>query len=145
MTENKELVNQKEIERKITKSHPEISQLLADKQVKKVHERESKGANIYKDENGDISKINFWEKKYWEIELHKNQQKIQEIPPSEKKTQSLEENPKSVESENPIKANQEEEISPQKSEKAIEIPVNLGVENNSDTNDGGENISSSND
>jgi len=56
--ENNQLVKQNKIEKEIAKSHPEISQLLADKQVKKVHERKSKGANIYADKDGDISKIN---------------------------------------------------------------------------------------
>jgi len=78
------------------------------------------------------------------MEFYENQQKTQEILSSEKKTpQSLTEQPKPVEPENPIKVNQGVEISPQKSEKAIEIPVNPGTTDNSDAN-GGENTSDGN-
>jgi hypothetical protein len=56
--ENNQLVKKNEIEKEIAKSHPKISQLLADKEVKKVYEGESKGADVYTNENGEISKIN---------------------------------------------------------------------------------------
>ena len=56
--ENNQLVKQNEIEKEIAKSYPKISQLIANNQVKKVYEGESKGADVYADENGDISKIN---------------------------------------------------------------------------------------
>jgi hypothetical protein len=82
------------------------------------------------------------------MEFYENQQKTQEIPSSEKKTpQSLTEQteqPKPAEPKNPIKVNQGAEVSPQKSEKVAEIPVNPGTTENSNTNGGGENTSSNN-
>lgn len=56
--ENNQLVKQNEIEKEIAKFHPKINQLIENNQVKKVYEGESKGADVYTDENGDISKIN---------------------------------------------------------------------------------------
>lgn len=75
-------------------------------------------------------------------ELNINNKKVEEKTTIYPEIQTLiPENSKPKE----IKANQGAEISPQKSEKAVEIVANPGVENNSDTNGGGENTSGSND
>lgn len=79
------------------------------------------------------------------MEFHKNQQKTQEISSIEKKTpQQLVEQSKPVELENPIKANQGAEISQQKSEKVVEIPVNPGTISNNNTNSNGSTSGSEN-
>jgi hypothetical protein len=91
---NQELVNQKEIEKKIIESRPEISQLLANNPVKKVYEGKSEGIDEYT--NDDISGIRFWKKEYYGIEFYKGQKNtkqgkeaVQEIPQNETKTPSL--------------------------------------------------------
>jgi len=66
-----------------------------------------------------------------------------EINFDRKKIQLSEEQTKPVEPENPTKINQGAEISPQESEKAVEIPVNPGTTDNSDAN-GGESTSGGN-
>jgi hypothetical protein len=131
--DNNQLTKQKEIEKEIIQSRPEISQLIANNQVKKVYE--GKNEVVKEHTNGDAFGFYIEKKEYRGIEFYKNQQKTQEIPPSEKKTQSLGEQLKSVESENSIKVNQGAEISPQKPEKMVENLVNPGTTNNSNTND----------
>jgi len=74
-------------------------------------------------------------------ELNINNKKVEEKTIIYPELQALTaENSKSEE----IKVNQGVEISPQESEKAVEIPVNLGMTDNSNTNGGGENTSGDN-
>jgi hypothetical protein len=75
-------------------------------------------------------------------ELNINNKKVEEKMTIYPEIQTLiAENSKSEK----IKANQGAEISPQKSEKAVEIPVNPEAKNNGETNGGGESTSGSND